>query len=229
MNMYGKRELVASPHLLLMGGGENKDLAPSLEYLVKQCPADKKVLFLPQAMEESFFSNYLEFAFDCLEPLSFPRERLISWPKLEGKNSKDFESIGAVWLGGGNTFKLLHEIRNSGFSEPLLSFIHSGGIVGGNSAGAIILGKDIRYAHDPNEVGIADFKGFNLLREHAVWCHYKPNPHNTEIADFLEKTGTNVLALSDSAGAVFRNGSFQSIGTEPLRFFTPADIEKLRG
>jgi len=54
-----------------------------------------------------------------------------------------FKTIETIYIGGGNTFKLLKELKESGFDKELLKFIKEGKPVYGGSAGALILGKNI--------------------------------------------------------------------------------------
>jgi len=48
------------------------------------------------------------------------------------------QKYDTVYIGGGDTFKLLKLIRESGFDEKLLRYYKSGGAIYGGSAGAII-------------------------------------------------------------------------------------------
>ncbi len=90
---------------------------------------------------------------------------------LSGGGAPDY---AAVFIGGGNTFKLLKEIKECGFDRKLVDYLHNGGIVYGGSAGAIIFGKTINTAlhADKNKVGLTDLSGLNFLENKDIWCHY---------------------------------------------------------
>src|SRR5690606_2508300 len=95
---------------------------------------------------------------------------------LKCHSIEDLKQYSAVYIGGGNTFSLLKDLRTFHFDEVLREYIKSGGIVYGGSAGAIILGADIMTcAHlDSNNVDLKDYRAFNLINDFAIWCHYGP-------------------------------------------------------
>jgi len=78
-----------------------------------------------------------------------------------------FEKCGVIWVGGGNTFYLLQEVRRSGFDELLTRKIRNGIPYVGTSAGSIILAPNIecvRFADDPGQApDLASFDGLNLF------------------------------------------------------------------
>ncbi|MEX2460688.1 MAG: Type 1 glutamine amidotransferase-like domain-containing protein [Paenibacillaceae bacterium] len=84
--------------------------------------------------------------------------------------NEDLKEYSSIFIGGGNTYKLLHEIRKARFDEVLNSFIDEGGIVYGGSAGAIILGKNIQTCShlDINDINIADFEGLNKFNGYSI-------------------------------------------------------------
>lgn len=78
-----------------------------------------------------------------------------------------FARCGAIWVGGGNTFYLLQEVRRSGFDELVRRKIREGIPYVGTSAGSIILAPNIesvRFADDPEQApDLASFDGLNLF------------------------------------------------------------------
>ena len=88
--------------------------------------------------------------------------------------NKNLENYSALFIGGGNTFKLLAELKSSGAFEKIKEFINNNGIVFGGSAGAIIFGYDLEacLCDDINEIGLEDIKGFDVLNGYSILCHY---------------------------------------------------------
>lgn len=86
-------------------------------------------------------------------------------------------------LRGGNTFKLLKEIKESKFDILLEKYLKNVGFVYGGSAGAIIFGKSIETSShaDKNIVGLTELSGLNMLNGFDVWCHYNPKEDNNNI------------------------------------------------
>ena len=86
---------------------------------------------------------------------------------------------------GGNTFKLLNHLRQSGLDETIKEFWQKGEVVlSGFSAGAIVLSPSIETAKtgvgDANELGITDLAGLNIIN-FEVWPHYEPSQETKAI------------------------------------------------
>ena len=78
-----------------------------------------------------------------------------------------FDGCAVIWVGGGNTFYLLQEVRRSGFDELVARKTAMGTPYVGTSAGSIILAPNIesvRFADDPaQEPNLASFDGLGLF------------------------------------------------------------------
>jgi dipeptidase E len=78
-----------------------------------------------------------------------------------------FAGCAVIWVGGGNTFYLLQEVRRSGFDEFVTMKIMAGTTYVGTSAGSIILAPDIgavRFADDPAQApDLTSFDGLGLF------------------------------------------------------------------
>lgn len=72
-----------------------------------------------------------------------------------------------IWVGGGNSFFLLHELRRSGAAELIVQRVRSGATYVGVSAGAVIAGPDIGYIDQMDRRGVApmlaDVSGLHLV------------------------------------------------------------------
>lgn len=81
---------------------------------------------------------------------------------------KDMESFEVIYVGGGNTFYLLQQMRVSGFDTIIHSLIDSGKLYIGTSAGSMIAGPDIYPAIREDKMEKApllhdDFTGLGLV------------------------------------------------------------------
>lgn len=110
---------------------------------------------------------------------------------------KDFR---AVYIGGGNTYKLLDEVRKSGFDKLIIDFLSKGGIVYGGSAGAIIFGKDISIVSEEKDREISTH-GLDLLNGFAIRCHYTPKD-DFLINKFVKDTQIPVIAIAEGSGLI---------------------------
>lgn len=115
--------------------------------------------------------------------------------------------INSLTITGGNTFALLHNIRNSGFDRIIKNlskkknFIYSG-----FSAGAIIATPNIRIAdknfncsfgYDENRVGIKDTKALGFV-DFEILPHYNPELDKQLVSKFDNKYGSKIKPLTDS-------------------------------
>lgn len=120
----------------------------------------------------------------------------------------------AIYIGGGNTFKLLDEIRRTGFDKKLVEFIKQGGIAYGGSAGAIIMGKNIETVIEEKDRDI-DPAGLDLLNGYCIRCHYQDSD-NKQIYNFIERVGDPVLAIPEGSGLIITNQNALAVGDEPI-------------
>ena len=78
-----------------------------------------------------------------------------------------FDQCAVIWVGGGNTFYLLQEVRRSGFDELVARKIAAGTPYVGTSAGSIILSPDIepvKFADDVAQApDLGSFDGLGLF------------------------------------------------------------------
>jgi dipeptidase E len=133
----------------------------------------------------------------------------------------ELNNFNGIYIGGGNTFRLLHLLRSSGFDTALINFVEHGGAIYGGSAGAILLGRDIMScAHmDTNDVGLRDTTGLDLVNGYAIWCHYQLED-DTRIFSLAKKYNIAVLALSERSGVCAEDEQLLAIGLEGVRKIT---------
>ena len=104
-------------------------------------------------------------------------------------SSASYESIvnsltknDVIFVGGGNTFFLLQELRRSGADQILIREVEKGKLYIGESAGSIISCPDIGYCADmdsPEKApDLSDYAGLNLVDFHIG---------NTEMGEAAEK------------------------------------------
>lgn len=76
------------------------------------------------------------------------------------------QDVSLLYVGGGNTFRLLEHMRATGFATPLAGFLNRGGLYIGSSAGAVVAGPDVGFIacmDDNAAVQLSDFTGLGLL------------------------------------------------------------------
>jgi dipeptidase E len=209
--------------LILAGGGSERDSLPLDEMLAFWLGSQGKMLYLPVA-QRGMRSLDLCYEWICSTYLPLNITQIKMWTNLGEHQGSELDEFEAVYIGGGNTFSLLAQLRESGFDRYIQEYFDHDGIIYGGSAGAVVLGKDIRtVSHiDSNEVCLLETNGLNLLDGHSIWVHYQP--HDDElIYDFINKDNQSVLAISERGGIVFQNDRMVSAGYEPSYRFENQD------
>jgi dipeptidase E len=206
--------------LIAAGGGNAENSRPLDDMLVRLLPAECPLLYLPIAMnpDRRSYKSCLDWMRSVFSPLGL--HNIVMWTDVVNKTDADLRPYAGIYIGGGNTFKLLHNLKSTGFISVLRRFIERGGIVYGGSAGAIILGRDIMTAAhlDANEVGLQDTTGLDLLDGYAVWCHYQP-ADDARIHAYIARSAFPVIALSEQAGLLVEDGRVTALGTGPTFVF----------
>ncbi|EAI2415445.1 Type 1 glutamine amidotransferase-like domain-containing protein [Campylobacter coli] len=141
--------------LILNGGGDGKQVENARQLLNSIIDHSKKILYIPLAWPDNTFSGCLEFMTNELADVECCGIEMIKSP--EEILLKDLNNYACIYIGGGNTYKLLSLLKSSGAFEKIRNYLISdNGIVYGGSAGAIIFGKDLDSCNtdDENEVGL---------------------------------------------------------------------------
>lgn len=216
----GWLDCFANARLILAGGGDAQDSQPLDELFAAWIGPRGKMLYLPVALEGSgrSYKECLAWIRSVFAPLGISEIEM--WVDLGAHDTDELDGFDAVYLGGGNTFGLLAQLRESRFDRGLTQFALRGGAIYGGSAGAIVLGRDITTAAhlDRNEVGLTETGGLDLAVGHAVWCHYQVED-DARIVEYVREKGWPVLAISERGGVAVRRDRLESVGFEPVYRF----------
>ena len=203
----------------LGGGGGASDSRLLDEVFARWIGSQGRLLYLPCALRGiRSFESCLEWIKDTFA--SFNITDITMWTDLSEHRASDLDQFDAVYVGGGNTFALLAELRKSGFENHLSEYVRRGKAVYGGSAGAAVLGRDIRTVSylDCNEVGLVETTGLDLAIGHAIWVHYQPQDDSL-IDAYVRQYQQSVIALSERSGIVIEQEVMRSLGFEPAYRF----------
>jgi dipeptidase E len=203
----------------LGGGGGAADSRLLDEVFATWVGAQGKLLYLPCALRGiRSFESCLEWITATFTPLNV--NQITMWTDLCEHQVRELDQFDAVYIGGGNTFALLAELRKSGFDRYLRECACKGKAVYGGSAGAAVLSRDIRTVNylDRNEVGLIETQGLDLAAGHAIWVHYQPQDDNL-IDAYVHQYQQPVIALSERSGIVIDQAVMRTVGFEPAYRF----------
>lgn len=124
----------------------------------------------------------------------------------------------------GDTVRLLKALRESGFDDVLTSYIKDGGIVYGGSAGAIILGKDIRTAPETEKYHLDNYSGLDVLGGYSVVCHFKQEDtqHYQNISKWITSP---IIALSEQSGVKIFGTDLEIVGSNSVSIISPTSVK----
>lgn len=213
--------------ILLCGGGSGEQTIEANKKFNEIIDHTKPLLYVPLAMDGNnhSYNGCLEWITKELSSVDIPKIEMVrSFEELDSKNYYDY---CAIFIGGGNTFKLLKGIKDSGSFNKINEYINNDGIVYGSSAGAIIFGYDINSCliMDANDVNLEDTKGFNVINGKSIFTHYT-NEHtekaHIKFKNYLTNYSLNnedVIALPEE-DTIFINGDETTIiGNRPYYVF----------
>jgi dipeptidase E len=204
--------------ILLSGGGDSKQSNRIDEYLRNTIiPVDSsRCLYIPLALKNDFYLDGLRWFTDQYNYLN--QVDMVT-NKSEALNYMK-NSYDLIYIGGGNTGKLLYEITLYHLDQFILDHIKSGGVVYGGSAGAIIFGKTITVAPKDEFESTKDNHGLNLLGNNSIVPHFNGTFSQHHIKE-AKKYNSGLIGISESSGLVFRDGEvIKKINSRGIDQFT---------
>lgn len=228
--------------LFLNGGGCGKQTILTYKEINKIIDHSKPVLYVPLAMDETDhpYDSCYEWIKEEISSIDVPNIEMVR--TFEEFANKDFNKYSLIYIGGGNTYKLLNGIKTTDTFDKLKEYIKNDGIVYGSSAGAVIFGKDINIIEvmDNNDVGIKDTSGFDYLNGVSLFVHYtnKRSKYTEEenknltikYTDFIvnyTKKNEKVIAFPEEDTVFFAGNNIRVIGELAYYTFENGKKEKI--
>lgn len=216
--------------IILTGGGDSKYFKSIDRKFKKLMPALSNIMLIPVATNRRNHSYCLKRIKETFDQLKFNKISVCS--ELDKLKYDTLELHHALYIDGGNTFKLIQSIRNSNFKKLVTKFIAKNGIINADSAGAIVLGKNISTAligkiADKNSVQINKYQGMNMLYNYSIHCHFDPKEEMQELLKFSKLKGAT-LALTEKT-AIYLNGrKGEVIGLGHLYIFKNGKLKVIK-
>lgn len=198
-------------HIFLAGGGNAEDSKILDEQFVRMLNLSKPLVYIPNAMRSKPYQACLEWFRSVMNPLRVTAIEM--WDDLRLRHL--VSDIAGVYVGGGDTVKLLKEIREAGFDGYLREVAQSGLPLYGGSAGAIIFGEDIRTAPEANKLDATEAAGLGIIKNHSIVCHYKTDDQEA-VMKLSKDLRQNIIAIPEKVGGYVAGKTFTNYGTEPI-------------
>lgn len=220
------QNITENNRIYLSGGGNEKQSFPLDKFFFNTLPMNGCFLYVPVALRGNKLYPtthlWMKDVIELHERNDLQFEKADDLSKYRYENLKNFD---AIYIGGGNTWNLMQELRSSSFSNEIIQYIKSGGLVYGGSAGAIVLGKNIDTHDDENTINLKDTSGFNLLNNYSVACHYK-NEQSNRFKEWAIRSNLPIICLPEETGLLIENGSALCIGIKPCVVYLTDGTEK---
>ena len=181
----------------------------------------RKVLFVPFALFDRD-----DYAAKARERFAAMGYGLTSIHEVQNQH-ETVENAEAVFIGGGNTFRLLKSLYECGLLEPIRRRVENGMPYIGSSAGSNVAAPTIKTTNDMPIVEPPSFAALGLV-DFQINPHYlDPDPASKHMGEtreerllqFLEDNETPVVGLREGAIIRVENGSAMLKGSTGARIF----------
>src|SRR5690242_14403429 len=181
----------------------------------------ERVLFVPFALYDR----------DAYALSARDRFRRMGYELSSVHNAVDrFQAVAeteAIFIGGGNTFRLLKTLYDQSLLDPIRQRVAAGMPYIGSSAGSNVAGPTIKTTNDMPIVQPPSFDALGLVSIQLNPHYLDPDPNSKHmgetrekrILEFLEENDTPVLGLREGAIARFENGTTVLKGSTGARIF----------
>ena len=186
----------------------------------------RKVLFFPFALfERDAYAAKVKARFGAMG-YSLKTIHAVSDPR------RAIEQTDAIFIGGGNTFRLLKALEDLDLLDPIRRKVKGGAPYIGSSAGSNVAGPTIKTTKDMPIVQPCSFDSLGLV-PFQISPHFQdPDPDSRHmgetqeerIVQFLEENETPVVGIREAAWLVCENGAVTLRGEAGARIFRRGDV-----
>jgi len=183
--------------------------------------ATKRVLFVPYALYDR--DAYAATARDRFQSMGHELNSI----HTATNPRQAVEETDVVFIGGGNTFRLLKALYDFGVLEPIRKRVVAGMPYIGSSAGSNVAGPTIKTTKDMPIVQPPSFEALGLV-PFQISPHYQdPDPNSKHMGEtqeerilqFLEENDTPVAGLREGAMVRVEHGTMTLKGSSGARIF----------
>ena len=184
----------------------------------------KGVLFVPFALYDR--DGYTATARERFQKMGYSLESIHTAADAQ----QAVNDAEAIFIGGGNTFRLLKALYDSGVLQLIRRRAVEGMPYIGSSAGANVAGPTIKTTKDMPIVQPPSFDALGLVPFQISPHFLDPDPNSTHMGEtqeerilqFLEENDTPVVGLREGAIVRVENGSHILKGSSGARIFRRA-------
>ena len=181
----------------------------------------RSVLFVPYALYDR--DAYASTARDRFERMGFELTSI----HTSSNPQAAVDEAEVVFIGGGNTFRLLKALYDFGVLDPIRKRVNRGMPYIGSSAGSNVAGPTIKTTKDMPIVQPPSFDALGLVPFQISPHFLDPDPNSKHMGEtqeerilqFLEENGTPVAGLREGAMVRVDDGATILKGSSGARIF----------
>jgi dipeptidase E len=191
----------------------------------------QRVLFVPFALYDR--DAYTETARERFQKMGYGLDSIHTAADAQTAVTK----AEALFIGGGNTFRLLKSLYDADVLETIRRRVNEGMPYVGSSAGSNVAAPTIKTTNDMPIVQPPSFAALNLVPIQINPHFLDPDPKSTHMGEtreerlrqFLEENSTPVVGLREGAILLVENDSILLKGSSGARIFRrdqePAEVK----
>ena len=219
--------------LYLSGGGSGKQNHFAYINFFRIIDKSKPILYIPLAMESIMYKSCYNWFKNEINSYNFDKFEMVK-SSLE-LSKLDLNNYSALFIGGGNTYKLLSELKENDNINKIKKYLLNGGIVYGGSAGAIIFGKDIDGCKLMDEKNDVNTEGLNFINNYSLLCHFNNNNlklNKKYLTTYSKKNKLlflpeeDVLVISDNTIKIIGNHKYAVFDNQKMAIHSPSNFKK---
>lgn len=212
-----------------LSGGGNEEDSKLLDLKFINFFTGVRILYIPVAMPQNVitYESCFDWITKSLTRITSKELEIDMLINLIGLDLQKLISYDAVYVGGGNAYKLLNDFYQSKFDLLLKQYLAQGGVYYGGSAGAIIAGKNIATVIEENDNNYNYENGLSIIGEFSVRCHYNKKC-DANIIEYIKKYGNPVIALPEKTGLHCTSSYCEVIGYESAFLFKSGKKEEMK-
>jgi dipeptidase E len=218
MSTEDRRRLLLISNSTVHGRGYLDHVEKDIRNLVGRA---NRTLFIPFALQDR--AAYAAKARDRF------REMGLSLTSVHDVSNiaRAVDETEAVFIGGGNTFRLLKGLYDSGLLDPIRRRVRAGMPYIGSSAGSIVACPSLRTTKDMPVVQPPSFDALGLVRFQISPHYLDPDPSSTHMGEtqeerilqFLEENDPPVVGLREGSSLRIQDGAITLLGPHTARIF----------
>lgn len=131
------------------------------------------------------------------------------------------EEAEIIFVGGGNTFRLLDGLQKNGLIEPIRRAVHRGALYIGSSAGSIVACPSLRTTKDMPIVQPLSFEALGLVPFQISPHFLDPDPTSTHMGETQEQRIVQFLDENEEPVVGLREGSFLRVEEDAVMLKGP--------